>query len=122
MFKINDFRNCLKSNNYDISDEEIKHIIGTMDSDHNGHVEYQEFLRTLCNKDKLFSEDNLRCAFNYLDEEKKGTIVWENINKIIFHNKDLKSELIDEYLSQIGISRNDQIDFNKFCDIMKLAK
>ena len=119
---INDFRNCLKSNDYDISDEEIKHIIGTMDSDHNGHVEYQEFLRTLCDKDKLFSEDNLKCAFNYLDEEKKGIIVWDNINKIIFHNKDLKSELIDEYLSQIGISRDDQIDFNKFCYIMKLAK
>ena len=119
---IQDFKHCLNENNYDISENEIKHIIGIMDSDQNGHVEYQEFLRTLCNKDNLFSNENLKCAFNLLDEEKKGIIIWDNINKIIFHGKDMKSELIDEYLSEIGLSREDEIDFDKFCEIIKLAK
>ena len=119
---IQDLKHCLNENNYDISENEIKHIIGIMDSDQNGHVEYQEFLRTLCNKDNLFSNENLKCAFNLLDEEKKGIIIWDNINKIIFHGKDMKSELIDEYLSEIGLSREDEIDFDKFCEIIKLAK
>ena len=111
--------NCI---NYNISENEIEHIFNIMDSDRNGQIEYQEFLRKLCDKDKLFSEENLKCAFNLLDEEKKGIIVWDNINKFIFNGQNLKSDLIDEYLNQIGLTRDSEINFDKFCEIMKLAK
>ena len=111
--------NCI---NYNISENEIEHIFNIMDSDRNGQIEYQEFLRKLCDKDKLFSEENLKCAFNLLDEEKKGIIDWDNINKFIFNGQDLKSDLIDEYLNQIGLTRDSEINFDKFCEIMKLAK
>ena len=111
--------NCI---NYNISESEIEHIFNIMDSDRNGQIEYQEFLRKLCDKDKLFSEENLKCAFNLLDEEKKGIIVWDNINKFIFNGQNLKSDLIDEYLNQIGLTRDSEINFDKFCEIMKLAK
>ena len=111
--------NCI---NYNISENEIEHIFEIIDSDRNGYIEYQEFLRILCDKDKLFSEENLKCAFNLLDEEKKGIIVWDNINKFIFNGQNLKSDLIDEYLNQIGLTRDSEINFDKFCEIMKLAK
>ncbi len=119
---LDDIKYGLESNNYNISENEIEHIFDVMDSDRNGHIEYQEFLRKLCDKEKLFSEENLRCAFNLLDEEKKGIIDWDNINKFIFNGQDLKSDLIDEYLNQIGLTRDSEINFEKFCEIMKLAK
>ena len=119
---IDDISYTLNNNNFNLSKNEIEHIFEIIDSDRNGYIEYQEFLRILCDKDKLFSEENLKCAFNLLDEEKKGIIDWDNINKFIFNGQDLKSDLIDDYLNQIGLTRDSEINFDKFCEIMKLAK
>ena len=68
---INDFKIGLKAANINVVD--------ILDNDGNKTIEYQEFLRALCDKSSLFKEKNLKAVFSVIDKDKKG---YANVNDI----------------------------------------
>ena len=48
-----------------IPDDTLDELFEIIDIDKNGCIEYQELLRALSDKNKLFSEDYLKAAFNF---------------------------------------------------------
>ena len=50
---------------------ELDEIIKMIDFDRNGLIEYDEFIRVCIPEDRLFTEDNLKDAFDLFDKEKK---------------------------------------------------
>ena len=79
-----DIKNAFTKNNIKYTDEDINNILNVFDYDNNKLIQYQEFLRVLCNKDnylgiydhklaklnKLFLSGNLRISTN------KNDIFW----------------------------------------------
>ena len=51
--------------------EELFHIL---DLNSNGYIEYEEFLRACIDRDNLFSKENLKYAFNFIDDDKSNGI------------------------------------------------
>jgi len=85
----------------------------------NGVVEYQEFFRALVDKKKLFSDENLKVAFELLDENKKNEISWNDIKRVFFHEQKMNDNLIDEYLKEIGMTKEKTLNFQEFCKVMR---
>ena len=110
---------CFKANGYFLDKDSIDHIFSILDYDGNGVVEYQEFFRALVDKKKLFSDENLKIAFELLDEEKKNEISWNDIKRVFFHEMKIKDDLIDEYLKEIGMTKEKTLNFQEFCSVMR---
>jgi calcium-dependent protein kinase len=111
--------NCLKENGYLISKDKLNYIIKSLDSDSNGTIEYQEFLRGVCDKDSLFDNNNLKNAFDCIDEGMKGYINSNDIKRFIFQEKGITDILFKEYLEQFGMNINDKLTYDDFAFIIK---
>ena len=60
-------------------------------------------------------------AFNFFDKDKKGTINWEEISKVVFQNKKMPKFFMKQFLEEIEQeNRKDvNINFDDFCKIIK---
>ena len=117
--KKSDIKKCLIDNKFTVTDDEINHIFLMLDFNKNGIIEYNEFLMGLCDKKKLLSKDRLKFAFNAIDNEKNGYIKWNNIHKIIFQGIEINKDILNNYLNELKITKDEPIDFSKFCQIIK---
>ena len=59
--------------------EKVDIIFNNIDTDHNGYIEYEEFIRAAVDKEYFLSENFLRFAFDYFDRDKNGEISFNEI-------------------------------------------
>ena len=123
--RIEDFSFGFRQANILVSKYELKKIQNLLDSDGNNSIEYQEFLRAVCDKDDLFKTENLKIVFGFIDKDKKGYANTEDIQNFVLGNKISKSvnrrSLIGSY-AQIGMKKKTHLTFEQFCDIIRNNK
>ena len=102
----------------DISKEELSKIIKFMDFDGNGYIEYEEFIRVTLPKEQLFSDINLKNAFEMFDKDKNGTISVDEIIEVIGIDKEFDKNAIEELKKEVSYDGNKEIDFKHFKDFM----
>ena len=117
-----DFRKTFKENGINVSKQQIQNMIDIIDSDGNNTIEYQEFLRAMCDKETLYSDKNLESVFNSIDISQKGYINVDDIKKFIFKNKDVADITFCNYLKQIGMDLSSKLKLDQFIDIIRNQK
>ena len=70
-----------------MKDEQINKVIESIDFGGNGFIEYEEFIRVTLPKDQLFTEKNIKYAFDMFDLNKSGTISLNEFKEILGINK-----------------------------------
>ena len=114
-----DFEIAFKDNNIEYTEQDLQRIMDAMDSDGNNSIEYQEFLRSMCNKYTLHSDENLKTVFEVIDEDKKGYINVNDIKNFCFKSKEIEEAKFLDYLNRIGMNFNSQLNYDKFVDIIR---
>ena len=110
-----------------ISEEEVKEkvdiIFANIDTDFNGFIEYEEFVRAAVNPTIFMSQNYLKFAFNYFDRDSSGDITFEEIKKRFSQNSNYNSEKMDtelrEIFDKVDINKDGSISFFEFCKMMK---
>ncbi len=110
-----------------ISEEEVKEkvdiIFANIDTDFNGFIEYEEFVRAAVNPTIFMSQNYLKFAFNYFDRDSSGDITFEEIKKRFSQNSNYNSEKMDtelrEIFDKVDINNDGSISFFEFCKMMK---
>ena len=98
-------------------------MIEILDTDKNDKIQYQEFLRTMCDKKALFNEDNLKSTFLFIDNDSKGFIDVIDIGKFIFKDEDEKhTKEIEDCIKSFGMKYNDKMNFEQFYNVIKNNK
>ena len=103
-------------------EKEVKQKVDTLfislDGDNNGYIEYEEFLRACVDKKEIFSENNLKCAFKFLDQNGSGKL---NSQKILFaltnkeYNIEKKFEIaIEKDINDVDGDGDGEINFEEF--------
>ena len=113
---------CLKENGYLVTRDKVEYIMKSFDSDSNGTIEYQEFLRGLCDKESLFNDNNIKSAFDCIDEDMKGFISSNDIKNFIFQGMKISDKMLSEYLNQFGMKIEDKLTYNDFVYLIKCNK
>ena len=122
-FNKEDLNRCLKEIHIDLSTEGLESIFAMRDADKNNKMESQEFLTSACDRNSLLTDENLKNAFIALSEgEGKEQINDKNIKKFIFRDKDIQDDILNEYLEQFGMKKDEKITFDEFCDILRNNK
>ena len=103
--------------------EKVELIFTNIDTDFNGFIEYEEFVRAAVNPDIFMSQNYLKFAFNYFDRDSSGDITFEEIKKRFIQNSKNVNEEVDKELKEIfdsiDINGDGSISFNEFCKMMK---
>mgnify|MGYP002868341097 FL=1 len=120
--------NGLQPYKKDVSDDELRKqvdiIFNNIDSDHNGYLEYEEFVRAAIDKDHFLSVNFLQFAFNYFDKDHDGEITLEEVkNKFFLSDKNRNSAKAQEQLqksfNEIDINGDGKLSFEEFGKMME---
>ena len=120
--------NGLQSYKKDISFDELKKqvdiIFTNIDSDHNGYLEYEEFVRAAIDKDHFLSVNFLQFAFHYFDKDHDGEITLEEVkNKFFLSDKNKNNAKAQEQLqksfNEIDINGDGKLSFEEFAKMME---
>ena len=107
----------------DEAKEKVELIFANIDTDFNGFIEYEEFVRAAVDSSLFMSQNYLKFAFNYFDRDSSGDITFEEIKKRFTQNAKNVNEEVDKELKEIfdsiDINGDGSISFNEFCKMMK---
>ena len=113
-----EIKKCLEEINISIRDEELQKIFDNIDEDGSGLIEYQEFIRNVCDIKNLMSESNLKNVFHAICGDKE-VMTGEDIKKFVFHDVLVHEATLKEYFEQIGMKIEDSITFDQFYEMIK---
>jgi len=99
----------------DITKDTIDYIFNSIDSDKNGYLEYEEFTRVLIDKKNLMTNEILKFAFNFFDNDGSGDITREELEDI-FGN--INSDKLEKLIAEVDTDGNGKISFKEFKTMM----
>ncbi len=120
--------NGLQPYKKELSDEELRKQVDTIfnniDTDHNNHIEYEEFVRAAIDKNNFLSVNFLQFAFNYFDKDHDGGITYEEVkNKFYQSDKNKNSfkaqEQLQKAFNDIDINGDGKLSFEEFGKMME---
>jgi calcium-dependent protein kinase len=104
---------------------EVESIFKNIDSDNNGFIEYEEFIRAAIDKSKFMDDRILKFAFRYFDKDNSGTIDFNEIKEVfektLAGNTNGKnvSQILKQIISEVDENNDGKISFDEFEIIMK---
>ena len=104
--------------------EEVETIFENIDNDHNGYIEYEEFIRAAIDQSFYLTNTNLRFAFNYFDRDNSGKLTIDEVKKRFLQcaknaNDPQAIKQLQSSFSSIDINKDGGISFEEFCKMMK---
>ena len=106
-----------------VAEEKVELIFTNIDTDLNGFIEYEEFVRAAVDPSIFMSQNYLKFAFNYFDKNSSGDITFEEMKKRFTQNsKNINPKVCEELkeaFDSIDINGNGSICFSEFCKMMK---
>jgi calcium-dependent protein kinase len=104
--------------------EKVDIIFNNIDTDHNGYIEYEEFLRAAVDKEYFLSDNFLRFAFDYFDRDKNGEISYNEIKQLFYqndknkHNTEAQNQLMKNF-EEMDINGDGVLSFEEFAKMTK---
>ena len=71
-------------------------------------------MRVTLPKESLFTEDNLKHAFDMFDLDKKGVITLNNFKEILGIENVKDKKVYEELLNEIPLHNNEEMNFDEF--------
>ena len=96
-------------------DSMVEELFQILDLNNNGYIEYEEFLRACIDRDKLFSKENLKYAFNFIDEDKSNGIDTKKIiNAFKAHTNKVLEAVFNNLIIKVDEDGDGIINFKEF--------
>ena len=94
-------------------------LMKTIDTDNNGFIEFEEFVRASIDKEKLLTEKNLKIAFDLFDRDKNGAISCSELKYVLGEfNGRVKESVWRNMINEIDLNGDGQISFEEFKTMM----
>ena len=107
-----------KEEGISITKNELENILKSIDFDNNGFIEFEEFIMTTIPKKDLFTETNLKTAFDMFDLDKNGSISLNEVKEILRNGKDIEDEVLIELKEEINKNNDEELTFEEFKNLM----
>lgn len=99
-------------------DEYIEKIMKEVDTDGNGFIDYNEFLKATIDEKIMYSKVNLRTAFEMFDLDHSGKISLAELQQI-FCLGNMKIDILESIVNQADSNSDGEIDFGEFCSFIE---
>ena len=103
-----------------MSEEEINQIFERIDFNHDGEINYSEFLAVTVDRRKAITESNLTFAFHHFDVGNSGYITETNLEECFRREgKHLSHEELQAMLGQVKTATPGKITYAEFRTFMQ---
>ena len=112
--------NEMSGEKYD--EDEVKKIFINLDSNSNGYFEQEEFVKAAVDKKLYLSDNMIKFAFNFFDQDKSGIITIDEIEDLFKDNILDDFESSNEFkriVSSVDKDSDGKIDYEEFSTFMK---
>jgi len=104
--------------------EKVDIIFNNIDTDHNGYIEYEEFIRAAVDKEYFLSDIFLKFAFDYFDRDKNGAISFNEIKQIFNENDENKynneaQQELQKNFDEMDLNGDGILSFEEFAQMAK---
>ena len=106
----------LKSNK--ITEQDVIFLFKAIDVDHNGKIDYSEFIAATLQKANYFKSDRLLEAFMNFDKDKSGKISKDELIVALKAEKSQEKE-IENFIKAVDKNKDGKIDYNEFLALMQ---
>ncbi|MCQ2817017.1 MAG: protein kinase [archaeon] len=107
-----------------MSKEEAKtegtRIMDLIDTDGNGYIEYEEFVRGGIDKKEIVTNENLRKVFSLFDTDGSGSISSDEIKNVLDKENSFGDKVWDEIIGQVDTNGDGEVSFEEFTAIMNI--
>jgi calcium-dependent protein kinase len=100
------------------AEEEAKEIFNNIDSDNNGFITYDEFIRGCVDKKRMFTEDRLKQAFSMFDKNGDGSISAKEIRMVLERDQSINKNVWEEIIKEVDINGDGEISLEEFKAMM----
>jgi calcium-dependent protein kinase len=100
-------------------EEQVSEIFKKVDTDDNGCIDYHEFLLASMKDESIFSKQNLKEAFNYLDKDGSGEISLDEIKAVLNETKVISDEAWHKIITEVDKNGDGVISFDEFLLVMQ---
>ena len=109
--KLKELYKAFQTNKMKMIKDEVSKIIKEIDFNKSGYIEYEEFIRAALRKEDLFTDINLKEAFDLFDINKKGYFTSNEMKEVLGMNSNVDQDVVDKILIDVG---DKEINFNLF--------
>lgn len=110
--------------------EELRRVLGEMDMDANGSINYTEFIAACLEESVELVHEKIYLAFRAFDMDNSGRISKDELKRIlgskmgeargVEHSKEQEKEKYwDELMRQADTNGDGEIDYNEFIEMMR---
>ncbi|XP_077023997.1 uncharacterized protein LOC143689698 [Tamandua tetradactyla] len=113
----------LKSLGYNPTEELLKTLIASMDTDHDGVINFQEFLEVMAKRMEMVGgqQGTLREAFRVFDLNNDGHISVAELKQVVANaGVEVSEEELDAMIREADVNQDGQVDYEEF--VLKLTQ
>lgn len=118
---LHELKSAMREKGNVIREYELYDVVQNSDLERRGAVSYQEFVAAnlqLCNFEY---EENIRAAFDKLDEDGNGYITRDELSKALELHHNLTEEEIDNIVDEVDVNGDGNIDYPEFLAMIKAS-
>ena len=97
---------------------EAEKIMKEVDTDHNGFIDYTEFLKVSLDNKKVMSSQNLKHAFEMFDKDGSGKISAKELKIVLTGGKKSEESIWQELVGAVDLDGDGEIDLNEFQELI----
>jgi len=120
---VDELKDILCSQGYYPSDSELEEMMGEIDSDHSGEIDFEEFVSYCVRRrmSRTISQENreIKDAFNFIDKNGDGFITALEIKQVVREmGRDISEEQAEQMLAEVDKEGEGRMTYQRFKSMM----
>lgn len=96
------------------AEAQVERIFNAGDIDGSGTIGYTEFIQVAMEKDKMFTKENIKQAFEVFDKDGNGKISSEELKAVLSQDKSIEEYFWDQMIHQLDVNGDGEVDLVEF--------
>ena len=98
----------------EVAQKQVENMFKAVDVNGSGTIGYTEFIQAAVDKNKLFTKENIKQAFEVFDKDGNGKISSQELKDVLSQDKTVDEYFWDQMIHQLDVNGDGEVDLAEF--------